>query len=112
MASDSYWGKIGSCIRDSRVCSRMGRTINGVPETAEMFYVRHLTPIQVYSLISLHCIFFLFSSFLCLFLQYFRPISELIFYTISSIVSQLKKTLKEEILICFLNFETHKIGHP
>ncbi|QCD88267.1 tetraspanin-3 [Vigna unguiculata] len=46
VASDSYWGKIGSCIRDSHVCARMGRTINGVPETAEMFYLRHLTPIQ------------------------------------------------------------------
>ncbi|XP_027905598.1 tetraspanin-3-like [Vigna unguiculata] len=43
---EDYW-KIGSCIKDSHVCVRMGRTINGVCETAEMFYVRHLTPIQV-----------------------------------------------------------------
>ncbi|QCD89966.1 chaperonin GroES [Vigna unguiculata] len=42
---EDYW-KIGSCIRDSHVCARMGRTINGVPETARMGTIRHLTPIQ------------------------------------------------------------------
>ncbi|KAJ1381726.1 Tetraspanin/Peripherin [Sesbania bispinosa] len=46
VASDSYWGKISSCIRDSKVCARMGRTISGVPETPDMFYLRKLTPVQ------------------------------------------------------------------
>jgi hypothetical protein len=32
-ASDSYWHKISSCTRDSKVCGKMGRSINGVPET-------------------------------------------------------------------------------
>ena len=31
-----HWHKISSCIRDSKVCGKMGRTINGVPETAYM----------------------------------------------------------------------------
>ncbi|CAK7327439.1 unnamed protein product [Dovyalis caffra] len=46
VASDSYWRKIGSCIRDSKVCGKMGRTINGVPETVDMFYNRKLSPIE------------------------------------------------------------------
>ncbi|EYU35767.1 hypothetical protein MIMGU_mgv1a024206mg [Erythranthe guttata] len=46
VASDSYWGKIGSCIRDSRACRKMGRNIGGVPESAEMFYIRKLSPIE------------------------------------------------------------------
>ncbi|KAJ4835757.1 Tetraspanin-3 [Turnera subulata] len=46
VASDSYWGKISSCIRDSKVCAKMGRTVNGVPETADMFYNRKLSPIE------------------------------------------------------------------
>ncbi|KAG4974106.1 hypothetical protein JHK82_031015 [Glycine max] len=46
VASDSYWGKIASCVRDSKACGRMGITINGMPETPDMFYIRHLTPIQ------------------------------------------------------------------
>ncbi|KAL9386992.1 hypothetical protein Peur_020116 [Populus x canadensis] len=33
VASDSYWHKISSCTRDSKVCGKMGRSINGVPET-------------------------------------------------------------------------------
>ncbi|XP_042512433.1 tetraspanin-3-like [Macadamia integrifolia] len=43
---DSYWSKISSCIRDSHVCANMGLEIGGVPETADMFYYRKLTPIQ------------------------------------------------------------------
>ncbi|KAJ4970216.1 hypothetical protein NE237_003315 [Protea cynaroides] len=43
---DSYWSKISSCIRDSHVCSKMGVEINGVPESADMFYLRKLSPIQ------------------------------------------------------------------
>ncbi|KAG4967330.1 hypothetical protein AAZX31_12G068900 [Glycine max] len=46
VASESYWGKIASCIRDSKVCGRMGRTVNGMPQTPDMFYLTHLTPIQ------------------------------------------------------------------
>ncbi|EYU35757.1 hypothetical protein MIMGU_mgv1a025059mg [Erythranthe guttata] len=48
VASDSYWGKIRSCIRDSRACRKMGRNIGGVPESAEMFYLRKLNPIQIF----------------------------------------------------------------
>ncbi|KAJ8768803.1 hypothetical protein K2173_023707 [Erythroxylum novogranatense] len=46
VASASYWSKISSCIRDSKICSKMGRTTNGVPETTDMFYSRKLTPIE------------------------------------------------------------------
>ncbi|KAJ6408791.1 hypothetical protein OIU84_008482 [Salix udensis] len=47
VASDSYWQKISSCIRDSKVCGKMGKSINGVPESADMFYRRKLSPIEV-----------------------------------------------------------------
>jgi hypothetical protein len=33
VANDSYWHKINSCTRDSKVCGKMGRSINGVLET-------------------------------------------------------------------------------
>lgn len=46
VTDQSYWSKISSCIRDSKVCAKMGRTVNGVPETADMFYNRRLNPIQ------------------------------------------------------------------
>ncbi|GAV62091.1 Tetraspannin domain-containing protein [Cephalotus follicularis] len=46
VASDSYWAKISSCIRDSKVCNKMGVSINGVPETVDMFYQRKLSPIE------------------------------------------------------------------
>ncbi|GMY10666.1 tetraspanin-3-like [Fagus crenata] len=46
VADNSYWAKIGSCIRDSKVCSKMARTIGGVPETADMFALRKLNPIE------------------------------------------------------------------
>ncbi|KAK6144495.1 hypothetical protein DH2020_021315 [Rehmannia glutinosa] len=46
VASQRYWSKIGSCIRESHVCRKMRRYVGGVPETAEMFYLRKLTPIQ------------------------------------------------------------------
>lgn len=46
VAGNSYWSKISSCIRDSHVCRKMARTVNGVPETAEMFYLRKLSPIE------------------------------------------------------------------
>ncbi|KAK6935989.1 Tetraspanin/Peripherin [Dillenia turbinata] len=46
VADDSYWSKISSCIRDSKVCSKMGRSSGGVPETANMFANRKLSPIE------------------------------------------------------------------
>ncbi|CAL1403324.1 unnamed protein product [Linum trigynum] len=46
VASDSYWGKIASCVRDSKACAKMGVTVNGVPETSDMFYRRRLNSIQ------------------------------------------------------------------
>ena len=46
VTSDSYWGKIRSCVKDSKVCSKMGRSINGVTETADMFFARKLSPIE------------------------------------------------------------------
>ncbi|KAI5315809.1 hypothetical protein L3X38_044985 [Prunus dulcis] len=48
VAKDSNWRKIASCVRDSKVCQKMGRTVNGVPQTADMFYNRKLSSVQVY----------------------------------------------------------------
>lgn len=65
VASDSYWRKISSCIRDSKVCKKMAVTINGVPETESMFYLRKLNSIQV-KLKPIFCFstfFFLFRFF-------------------------------------------------
>lgn len=46
VASDSYWTKISSCIRDSKACKKIAVAVNGVPETETMFYSRKLNPIQ------------------------------------------------------------------
>ncbi|XP_057483413.1 tetraspanin-3-like [Actinidia eriantha] len=46
VSSNSYWPKIRACIRDSKVCAKMRRTTGGVPETADLFYLRKLSPIQ------------------------------------------------------------------
>ncbi|XP_057782707.1 tetraspanin-3-like [Salvia miltiorrhiza] len=46
VTSRSYWSNIRSCIRDSHVCGKMARNVNGVPETADNFYRRKLSPIQ------------------------------------------------------------------
>ncbi|AES88695.1 putative tetraspanin/Peripherin [Medicago truncatula] len=46
VASDEYWGKISSCIRDSKACRKLARNFNDVPETADMFFERKLNPIQ------------------------------------------------------------------
>lgn len=46
VSENSYWVKISSCIRDSHVCAKMGRLVGGVPETADKFYLRKLSPIQ------------------------------------------------------------------
>ncbi|PIA32082.1 hypothetical protein AQUCO_04600029v1 [Aquilegia coerulea] len=46
VADGSYWGKIASCVRDSKACSKMGRSFGGVPESADMFYLRKLNSIQ------------------------------------------------------------------
>lgn len=48
VTTQSYWSKIGSCVRDSHVCGKMRRFVNGAPETADMFYRRHLSPIEVW----------------------------------------------------------------
>jgi hypothetical protein len=44
VASDSYWHKISSCTRDSKVCGKMGRSINGVPETETVDLPGHNFP--------------------------------------------------------------------
>lgn len=44
--NQGYWAKISSCIRDSSVCARTHRDVGGVPESAEMYYIRRLTPIE------------------------------------------------------------------
>jgi hypothetical protein len=44
--SEGYWGKIASCVRDSKVCGKMGKYVNGVPENSDMFYRRKLSPVQ------------------------------------------------------------------
>jgi len=49
VASDEYWTKVSSCVRESKICGKLGRTIHGVPETADAFYLRNLSPIQVSS---------------------------------------------------------------
>ncbi|CAM8919549.1 unnamed protein product [Rhodiola kirilowii] len=46
VASNAYWEKIGACVRDSNACKKIGRFYDFVPETADMFYARQLTPIQ------------------------------------------------------------------
>ncbi|EPS57712.1 hypothetical protein M569_17105, partial [Genlisea aurea] len=46
VAGEGYWSKISACIRDSRVCRKIGRSYYGVPESAETFYLRRLTPIE------------------------------------------------------------------
>lgn len=61
VARGGNWAKVSSCIRDSRVCSRrMGRLINGVPESADMFYQRNLSPIQVFIIFTLLNLSFFF----------------------------------------------------
>ncbi|CAN8301141.1 unnamed protein product [Cochlearia groenlandica] len=46
VTDNGYWRDVGSCVRDSRVCKKIGRRFNGVPETPDMFYFRKLTPIE------------------------------------------------------------------
>ncbi|CAH1442131.1 unnamed protein product [Lactuca virosa] len=46
VASDSYWRKISSCIRDSNACAKTGRVVGGFPESADMYYQRKLNPIE------------------------------------------------------------------
>ncbi|KAL7127323.1 hypothetical protein ABFS83_14G247000 [Erythranthe nasuta] len=46
VAGQRYWAKISSCIRDSHVCRKMARSAGGAPESADMFYLRKLTPVQ------------------------------------------------------------------
>lgn len=53
IATPAYWAKIGACIRESGACRKLHRYVAGVPETAEMFYLRKLSPIQVTKRISM-----------------------------------------------------------
>ncbi|PWA73505.1 tetraspanin3 [Artemisia annua] len=46
VSSESYWGKIRSCVHDSKACAKTGRVVGGYPETADMYYLRKLNPIQ------------------------------------------------------------------
>ncbi|KAH0751088.1 hypothetical protein KY290_030320 [Solanum tuberosum] len=47
VASQSYWSKISSCIRDSHVCGKMRRTYNrGIPEPVQVFNLRRLSPLE------------------------------------------------------------------
>lgn len=46
VASESYWSKISSCIRDSHVCRKIRRNVGGFPEAPEMFYLRKLSPTE------------------------------------------------------------------
>ncbi|XP_077237035.1 tetraspanin-3-like [Tasmannia lanceolata] len=41
-----YWAKISSCLRAAKSCRNMGRYVGGVPESADMFYLRHLSPTE------------------------------------------------------------------
>ena len=47
VSDDGYWGKISSCIRDSGACRKIGRNFNGAPESADMFFQRSLSPVEV-----------------------------------------------------------------
>ncbi|KAL9270267.1 Tetraspanin-3-like protein [Drosera capensis] len=41
------WGKVEGCVRESGVCgSKLRRVIDGVEETADMFFARKLSPVQ------------------------------------------------------------------
>jgi len=44
VASDSYWHKISSCTRDSKVCGKMRRSINGIPKTKTVDLPGHNFP--------------------------------------------------------------------
>ncbi|XP_031499433.1 tetraspanin-3-like [Nymphaea colorata] len=44
VSEPSYWDKIVSCIQQAGVCGKMAP--GGIPETADRFYARSLTPIQ------------------------------------------------------------------
>ncbi|CAN8268296.1 unnamed protein product [Cochlearia groenlandica] len=46
VSDDGYWSKIGSCVRDSKACGKIGRSFRGVPESADMFFLRRLNPIE------------------------------------------------------------------
>ncbi|PWA70137.1 tetraspanin3 [Artemisia annua] len=47
VSSESYWGKIRSCVHDSKACAKTSRVVGGYPETADMYYLRKLNPIQL-----------------------------------------------------------------
>ncbi|XP_072976085.1 tetraspanin-3-like [Typha angustifolia] len=52
VSDPGYWDKISACLRDAHACGGMGRYVrdptNGVlvPESADLFYQRNLSPIE------------------------------------------------------------------
>lgn len=65
VSDPGYWAKISACIRDSGTCASMGRTVNGIPETANMFYYRKLSPVQVPQFLRFVWFFLYFGDFIC-----------------------------------------------
>lgn len=69
VADPQYWATISACLRDGHACAGMRRFARDpntgmlVPEPAEMFYSRNLSPIQVTA--------FPFPQFLAFFLSFF-----------------------------------------
>lgn len=47
VSDEDYWAKISSCLREARICRKIGRSVGGLPESPDLFYLRHLSPIQV-----------------------------------------------------------------
>ena len=47
VSSPAHWAKISDCLRASHACRSLHRNVGGVPELADRFYRRKLTPIQV-----------------------------------------------------------------
>ncbi|XP_058098658.1 tetraspanin-3-like [Magnolia sinica] len=46
VSDEKYWMKISSCIRDAKVCQKLGAGVGGFSEAADTFYRRHLSSIQ------------------------------------------------------------------
>ncbi|XXG55012.1 hypothetical protein AAC387_Pa03g2753 [Persea americana] len=46
VSDEDYWAKISSCLREARICRKIGRSVGGLPESPDLFYLRHLSPIQ------------------------------------------------------------------
>ncbi|XP_042042957.1 tetraspanin-3-like [Salvia splendens] len=46
VSSPAHWAKISDCLHASHACRSLHRNVGGVPELADRFYRRKLTPIQ------------------------------------------------------------------